>query len=57
MVRRRVHACEDTRSKVLSDTNREDEEKYIACIAGQMERVSMETNDIVDALPAEFTAG
>jgi predicted helicase len=45
----------DPRSKIVSDPNRDDDEEYIVRLVGQVVRVSMETNDIVDALPAEFS--
>ncbi len=46
---------DDKRSKIVSDPNRDDDEKYIVRLIGQVVRVSMETMDIVDALPAEFS--
>ena len=45
---------EDKRSKIVSDPNHDDDEQYIVRLVGQVIRVSVETMDIVDALPAAY---
>jgi predicted helicase len=45
---------EDKRSGIKSDPNREDDEEYIVRLVGQVVAVSMETVEIVNALPREF---
>ena len=45
---------EDKRSGIRSDPNREDEPEYIVRLVGQVVRVSMDTVNIVNALPADF---
>jgi predicted helicase len=45
----------DKRSGITSDPNRDDDERYIVRLVGQVVRVSLETVAIVNSLPAEFT--
>jgi predicted helicase len=45
---------EDMRSGIKSDPNREDDEEYIVRLVGQVVRVSVETVQIVKALPEAF---
>ena len=45
---------EDKRSGITSDPNREDDPEYIVRLVGQVIRVSLDTVEIVKALPAEF---
>jgi predicted helicase len=47
----------DKRSGIKSDPNREDDPQYIVRLVGQVIRVSMETVEIVNGLPAEFEPG
>jgi len=47
---------EDTRSGIVSDPNREDDEQYIVRLVCQVVQVSVETVKIVEGLPAEFAA-
>ena len=47
---------EDSRSGIVSDPNREDDEQYIVRLVGQVVQVSVETVKIVAGLPAEFAA-
>jgi predicted helicase len=44
----------DKRSGITSDPNRADDEQYIVRLVGQVVRVSVETMQIVNRLPAEF---
>jgi predicted helicase len=48
---------EDKRSGICSDPNRADDPEYIVRLAGQVVRVSVETVEIVNGLPAEFGGG
>jgi predicted helicase len=48
---------EDKRSGICSDPNRADDPEYIVRLVGQVVRVSVETADIVNGLPAEFGGG
>ena len=45
---------EDSRSGIVSDPNREDDEDYIVKLVGRVVAVSVETVKIVKGLPAEF---
>jgi predicted helicase len=45
----------DARSGIISDPNREDDPQYIVRLVGQVIRVSIETQKIVNSLPAEFS--
>lgn len=45
---------EDKRSGIVSDPNREEDAEYIVRLVGQVVRVSVETVEIVNRLPAEF---
>ena len=45
---------EDKRSGICSDPNRADDPEYIVRLVGQVVRVSVETVEIVNGLPAEF---
>ena len=47
---------EDARSGIVSDPNREDDPQYIVRLVKQMVYVSVETVEIVDALPKAFAA-
>ena len=47
---------EDTRSGIVSDPNRDDDEQYIVRLVQQVVHVSVETVKIVDALPKAFAA-
>ncbi len=47
----------DARSGIVSNPNREDNPQYIVRLVGQVIRVSIETMKIVNALPAEYSAG
>lgn len=44
----------DPRTGIISDPNRPDDPEYIVRLVGQVIAVSLETNKIVNALPAEF---
>ncbi|HEX8524086.1 MAG TPA: type ISP restriction/modification enzyme, partial [Tepidisphaeraceae bacterium] len=46
--------CTDARSGITSDPNRDDDPQYIVRLVGQVIRVSLETNQIVQSLPAAF---
>ncbi len=46
---------EDKRSGIVSDPNRADDPEYIVRLVGQVVKVSLETVQIVEALPAEYT--
>ena len=48
---------EDKRSGIRSDPNRADDPEYIVRLVGQVVRVSVETVEIVNSLPAEFGGG
>ena len=48
---------EDKRSGICSDPNRADDPEYIVRLVGQVVRVSVETVEIVNGLPAEFGGG
>ena len=45
---------EDSRSGIVSDPNREDDEDYIVKLVGRVVAVSVETVKLVKGLPAEF---
>ena len=45
---------EDSRSGIVSDPNRENDEDYIVKLVGRVVAVSVETVKIVKGLPAEF---
>lgn len=45
---------EDSRSGIVSDPNREDDEHYIVKLVGRVVAVSVETVKIAKGLPAEF---
>ena len=47
---------EDARSGIVSNPNREDDPQYIVRLVKQMVYVSVETVEIVDALPKAFAA-
>ena len=47
---------EDARSGIVSDPNREDDPQYIVRLVQQVVHVSVETVEIVDALPKAFAA-
>ena len=47
---------EDSRSGIVSDPNRDDDEQYIVRLVQQVIHVSVETVKIVDALPKVFAA-
>lgn len=44
----------DKKSGITSDPNREDDPEYIVRLVGQVIRVSMETLDAIDGLPASY---
>lgn len=44
----------DKRSGIVSDPNRDDDPEYIVRLVGQVVRVSVETVEIVNGLPAAF---
>jgi predicted helicase len=46
--------CEDKRSGIKSDPNREEDEEYIVRLVGQVVKVSVETVRIVKGLPEAF---
>jgi predicted helicase len=48
---------EDKRSGIRSDPNRADDPEYIVRLVGQFVRVSIETVEIINGLPAEFGGG
>ena len=45
---------EDSRSGIVSDLNREDDEEYIVKLVGRVAAVSVETVRIVKGLPKDF---
>ena len=45
----------DKRSGITSDPNNPDDPEYIVRLVGQVVRVSIETVEIVSALPAEYS--
>ena len=45
---------EDSRSGIVSDPNREDDEDYIVKLVGRVVAVSVETVKLVKSLPVEF---
>lgn len=45
---------EDSRSGIVSDPNREDDEEYIVMLVGRVVAVSMETVKLVNGLPKDF---
>jgi len=47
----------DKRSGITSDPNRPDDPEYIVRLVGQVVRVSLETVNLVGALPPHFGAG
>ena len=47
--------CTDARSGITSDPNREDDPEYIVRLVGQVIRVSIETMNIVNGLPTQFS--
>ena len=48
---------QEKRSGIRSDPNRADDPEYIVRLVGQIVRVSVETVEIVNSLPAEFGGG
>lgn len=47
----------DKRSGITSDPNRADDEPYIVRLVGQVIRVSLETMQVINTLPAEYADG
>jgi len=45
---------EDSRSGIVSDPNREDDEEYIVNLVGRVVAVSVETVKLVNGLPTDF---